>query len=144
MKSTLVFIALMALVISVAHSKAAVAATSEFSKAVILVREGEALYREASEIVAMRPITSAKASSLASPNAKGGKFYRRERSFQDAMASTSRRVGDFHARGLLLTIGNLDAFLYSAVQSTLALCNANDGALNLKVARAILDEAVAR
>lgn len=140
MKSRMTLIATVLLVGAIAQP-VATAATTEFSRAVSLVAEGEALYRQASEIVAMRPRSSYNAALIANPNAKGGQFYRRERAFQDAMKTNPIRISDLRARSLRLTIGNLDTFLWSAVQSTLAQCNANDGAQNLKVARAILDEA---
>lgn len=131
----------LALFVTIAQPVAAPAATAEFSRAISLVDEGEALYRQASEIVSMRPRSASSASAIANPNAKGGQFYRREGAFQDAMKTNPIRIADLRARRLQLIIGNLDTFLWLAVQSTLSQCNSNDGALNLKVARAILDEA---
>ncbi|GAC1401648.1 MAG: hypothetical protein NVSMB64_00140 [Candidatus Velthaea sp.] len=50
------------------------------------------------------------------------------------------KIKDDHAKDIYLTIGVLDTFLFDAVVSSISQCNASDARLNLKVARAILDE----
>ncbi|GAC1407927.1 MAG: hypothetical protein NVSMB64_15430 [Candidatus Velthaea sp.] len=116
------------------------AASSEMQYVRHEVSEAEELYSEASQIVAKTPSTSMGAAILANPHNDGGRFYKRERAFQASMSRNPGKIKDDHARDVYFTIGNIDSFLYGAVAASLGNCNAHDARLNLKVARAILDE----
>ena len=110
----------------------AFAASRELENARQRLIEGESLYSQATRIVA--------ATGLANPNNLGGRFYERERKFQEAMRVNPSKLKNDQAIDIYLAIGVLDTFLFDAVVASISQCNTHDARLDLKVARALLDE----
>ena len=120
----------------------AFAASRELENARQRLIEGESLYSQATRIVAATPSTAGAGAGagLANPNNLGGRFYERERKFQEAMRVNPSKLKNDQAIDIYLAIGVLDTFLFDAVVASISQCNTHDARLDLKVARALLDE----
>ena len=96
-------------------------------------------YQRADSIVNDTPSSAtAAAEMVGGSDGLGGQFYDRDRALQSSincvgLTSSNRRVacGD---------LAEAEEFEYSAVEASLAACNEHDARLNLRVARAFLDE----
>jgi len=108
-----------------------------------LVRElqhrAEAQYEAAAAIVEQTPATEMQAAQLTGE--QGGLFYDEDRSLQ---ADIKCSVGSMGPKEVSACedLAEAEAFEYSAVAAALGTCNEHDARLNLKVARAFLDEVV--
>jgi len=125
--------------LSAFHTNAS-AASRELENARQRLIEGESLYSQATRIVAATPSTAGAGAGLANPNNLGGRFYERERKFQEAMRVNPSKLKNDQAIDIYLAIGVLDTFLFDAVVASISQCNTHDARLDLKVARALLDE----
>ena len=102
-----------------------------------LTLTGEKLYQEAAGIVANTPTTSSEGAELVGSGA-AGKFYSEDRDFQSAIGNVPQIQGNVGLASAYLA--EVETFLYTSVVASVASCNQHDAELNLKVARAFLDE----
>lgn len=106
-----------------------------------LLATANELYGRAAAIVGQTPRTGTEGAILAKPSGAGGRFYVRERAFQDAVNGLPA-TGELESTRAQATVrlGQFDNFVHTAVVDALASCDASQARVNLRVARELLEE----
>ncbi len=84
-----------------------------------MLADAQSLYEAAAAIADRTPTNANESALMASPEAAGGRFYARERKYQDATRDGPpvTQIADGHTVSALLDLATADSFLYGAVQS---------------------------
>lgn len=106
----------------------------------LLVAKGNELYEEAEGIVKQTPST--RDQSTKSIERVGNAYYAEERAYKDELLEgpTSTLIRDDDLRNAEFTLRGAEPFLHAAVVESLAGCSESNARLDLKAARAILDQ----